>query len=300
VSFNKGVSIDTSHASRGGGGRGGRGGRGGLAVGGGLGGLVLVVVALFLGVDPGALTGGGGGQQQPGGSADLAEQCQDAQDADTDIECRIIATENSLDVYWATALPELGEQYQRPSTVVFSGQTSTGCGSATSAVGPFYCPADQTMYFDATFFGVLTDQFGSSGGPFAQQYVVAHEFGHHIQNQIGLLNAAQQDPQGPESGAVRTELMADCLAGVWAHHAASTVDPDTGVTFLAELTDTEIADALSAASSVGDDRIQEKTQGRVNPEAWTHGSSEQRQRWFTTGYQAGDLNSCDTLNTTDL
>jgi len=296
VSFNEGVSIDTSHASRGGGG----GGRGGLAVGGGLGGLVLVVVALFLGVDPSALTGGGGGQPQPGGSEDLAAQCQDAQDANTDIECRIIATENSLDVYWATALPELGEQYQRPQTVVFSGQTGTGCGSATSAVGPFYCPADQTMYFDATFFDVLTEQFGSSGGPFAQQYVVAHEFGHHIQNQIGVLNAAQQDPQGPESGAVRTELMADCLAGVWAHHAASTVDPDTGVTFLAELTDTEIADALSAASSVGDDRIQEKTQGRVNPEAWTHGSSEQRQRWFTTGYQSGNLNSCDTLSATDL
>jgi hypothetical protein len=291
MSFNEGVSVDTSHASRG---RGGRGG--GIAVGGGVGGIVVVLIALFLGVDPGTITGGGGQQQPPAGD-DLAAQCQDAEDANTDAECRIIATENSLDTYWATALPE---GYQRPQTVVFQGQTDTGCGAATSAVGPFYCPTDATMYFDASFFGVLTDQFGSSGGPLAQEYVVAHEFGHHIQNLLGVLGASQQDPQGEESGAVRVELMADCLAGVWAGNAASTVDPDTGVTFIEPLTRQDIADALSAASAVGDDRIQEKTQGRVNPEAWTHGSSEQRQRWFTTGYESGDLNSCNTLEATDL
>ena len=291
MSFNEGVSIDTSHASRGG------GGRGGLAVGGGVGGLVVVLIALFLGVDPGAVTGGGTGQQQGPAGDDLATRCQDAQDANTDAECRIIATENSLDAYWATALPE---GYQRPQTVVFRQQTDTGCGAATSAVGPFYCPADATMYFDASFFGVLTEQFGSSGGPLAQEYVVAHEFGHHVQNLLGVLGASQQDPQGEDSGAVRVELMADCLAGVWAGNAAQTVDPDTGVTFIEPLTDQDIADALSAASAVGDDRIQQQTQGQVNPEAWTHGSSEQRQRWFTTGYESGDLNSCNTLQARDL
>jgi predicted metalloprotease len=296
VSFNEGVSIDTSRASR------GRGGRaGGIAAGGGVGGLLIVLLFVFLGGDPSQLpTGtspGGGGQEQ--GAGDLS-RCQDAQDANTDVECRIIATENSLDAYWQEALPAAGGSYERPYTVVFEGQTDTGCGAATSAVGPFYCPADISMYFDADFFQVLTDQFGSSGGPLAQEYVVAHEFGHHIQNQLGVLGAAQQDPQGEESGAVRVELMADCLAGVWAHHAATVEDPDTGVPFLQPLTDQDIADALSAASSVGDDRIQERTQGRVNPEAWTHGSSEQRQTWFTTGYSSGDLNSCDTLDAADL
>ncbi len=292
MSFNEGVSVDTSHASRG---RGGRGG--GIAVGGGVGGLVIVLIALFLGVDPGSLTGGGTGQQPPAGD-DLAAQCQDAEDANTDAECRIIATENSLDAFWSTALTQAG--YQRPQTVVFQGQTDTGCGAATSAVGPFYCPPDTTMYFDASFFGILTEQFGSSSGPLAQQYVVAHEFGHHLQNLLGVLGASQQDPQGEDSGAVRVELMADCLAGVWASNAAQTVDPDTGVTFLEPLTEQDIADALSAAGAVGDDRIQEKTQGQVNPEAWTHGSAEQRQRWFTTGYRSGDLESCNTLEATDL
>jgi len=291
VSFNEGVSLDTSHASRGRG-----GGGGGLAVGGGVGGLVVVLISLFLGVDPGAISGGGTGQQPPAGS-DLAAQCQDAQDANTDAECRIIATENSLDAYWSAALPQA---YQRPLTVVFQQQTDTGCGVATSAVGPFYCPPDATMYFDAGFFGVLTEQFGSSGGPLAQEYVVAHEFGHHVQHLLGVLGASQQDPQGEDSGAVRVELMADCLAGVWAGNAATTVDPDTGVTFLEPLTDQDVADALSAAAAVGDDRIQQQTQGQVNPEAWTHGSSEQRQRWFTTGYRSGDLDSCNTLEATDL
>lgn len=295
MSFNEGVSIDTSRASR------GRGGRtGGVVAGGGVGGLLLVLLFVFLGGDPSQLPtgtpGGDGGGQRAG---DLS-RCQDAQDANTDVECRIIATENSLDAYWREALPAAGGSYERPWTTVFDGQTDTGCGAATSAVGPFYCPADSTMYFDAGFFDVLTDRFGSSGGPLAQEYVVAHEFGHHVQNRLGVLGAAQQDPRGEESGAVRVELMADCLAGVWAYHAATVEDPDTGVPFLQPLTDQDVADALSAAASVGDDRIQERTQGQVNPEAWTHGSSEQRRTWFTTGYSSGDLNACDTLNAADL
>ena len=293
MTFNEGIQVDPGRASGGGGGR-------GIAVGGGIGGVVVVIILLVMGVDPGTVLGGGaGGQPQPDGGEQFAH-CRDAEAANTDVDCRIIATAESLDVVWGEQMGELGQQYQRPGLTIFEGQTATGCGNATSAVGPFYCPSDTTAYFDASFFQVLTEQFGSSGGPLAQEYVVAHEWGHHIQNQLGLLNAAQQDPQGPESGAVRVELMADCFAGVWAHHAATSVDPETGVTFLEPLTETDIADALSAAEAVGDDRIQEKTQGRVNPEAWTHGSSEQRQKWFTTGYESGDANKCDTLEARDL
>ena len=178
---------------------------------------------------------------------------------------------------------------------MFTGSVDTGCGPATSEVGPFYCPSDRTAYFDTDFFDVLRDQFGSSGGPLAQEYVVAHEFGHHVQNLLGVLGRAQQDPQGPTGGGVRTELQADCYAGVWAHYAAITKQEGTDVTFLEPLSDKDIADALSAASSVGDDRIQKQATGRVNPEAWTHGSSEQRQKWFTQGYRTGDPNKCDTF-----
>jgi predicted metalloprotease len=159
---------------------------------------------------------------------------------------------------------------------------------------------DQTAYFDTDFFQVLVDQFGSSGGPLAREYVVAHEFGHHVQNLKGVLGRAQQDPEGATGGGVRTELQADCYAGVWAHYASITKQESTGVPFLEPLSDKDIADALSAASSVGDDRIQKQATGRVNPESWTHGSSAQRQKWFTVGYQTGDPNKCDTFATNNL
>lgn len=293
MSFNEGVQIDPGRAS------GGGGGRGGLAIGGGIGGIVVLIMALVFGVNPGDLVGGGDGGGQPA-DPDQFAHCTSGEAANTDVDCRIIATAESLDAVWASQLPEYDQQYVQPGLVIFDQATSTACGNATSAVGPFYCPLDQTTYFDSSFFQVLTDRFGSSGGPLAQEYVVAHEFGHHIQNQLGLLERAQADPQGPESGAVRTELMADCLAGVWAAHAASIPDPQTGEPFLKPLTDSDIADALSAAAAVGDDRIQESVQGRVNPEAWTHGSSEQRQHWFSTGYSSGDLAACDTYSARDL
>ncbi|HEX9498778.1 MAG TPA: neutral zinc metallopeptidase, partial [Mycobacterium sp.] len=159
---------------------------------------------------------------------------------------------------------------------------------------------DKTAYFDTDFFQVLVDQFGSSGGPLAQEYVVAHEYGHHVQDLKGDLGRAQQDPEGATGGGVRTELQADCYAGVWAHYAAITKQQSTGVPFLEPLSDKDIADALSAASSVGDDRIQKSATGRVNPESWTHGSSAERQKWFTVGYQTGDPNKCDTFATDNL
>lgn len=268
-----------------------------MMVGGGVGGIIILLIAVFLGVNPNDLLGGqpqDQGQQQ--GPGDLAQMCRTGADANAHAECRILATENSLDAYWSQTL----QGYQRPHTVVFEQSVNTGCGAATTQVGPFYCPVDQTMYFDVAFFDVLTQQFGASNGPLAQEYIVAHEFGHHVQNQLGVLNYSQQDPRGPESGAVRVELQADCYGGVWASHASRTIDQDTGQPFLKQLTDQDIADALSAASSVGDDRIQEKVQGRVNPEAWTHGSAAQRQHWFTVGYRSGDPAQCDTFNATDL
>jgi uncharacterized protein len=287
VSFNEGVRIDPGRASGGGHGA-------GLAIGGGAGGLLLLVVALVLGVDPSGLVGGGSGAVPQGGGEEFAH-CRSGADANAHVDCRIIATAESLDVVWAERLPaETGVEYVPAGLRIFTGSTTTGCGPATSAVGPFYCPRDATTYFDPSFFELLRERFGAAGGPLAEEYVVAHEFGHHVENQLGLLDAAQRDPQGAQSGAVRVELMADCLAGVWAHHAVQAVDPESGETFLAPLSDADIADALSAAAAVGDDSIQQQTSGQVDPEAFTHGTSEQRQRWFTTGYESGLLADCDT------
>ena len=171
---------------------------------------------------------------------------------------------------------------------------------STSAVGPFYCPVDQTAYFDTDFFQVLVDQFGSSGGPLAQEYVVAHEYGHHVQQLQGILGRSQQGAQGAGGNGVRTELQADCYAGIWAHYASTVKQESTGVPYLEPLSDKDIADALSAAASVGDDRIQKSSTGHVSPESWTHGSSAERQQWFTIGYQTGDPNKCDTFAAPNL
>jgi uncharacterized protein len=291
MTFNEGMQIDTSTASSSGGGGGGR-----FAIGGGIGGLLIVVVALFLGVDPGRVV-----NQQMNTSDYSApgydlSQCKTGADANKYVQCRVIATGNSVDAVWH----QLMRNYTRPHVRLFTGQVSTGCGPATSAVGPFYCPVDQTAYFDTGFFQVLVDQFGSSGGPFAQEYVVAHEYGHHVQQLQGLLGRSQQGAQGSGGNGVRTELQADCYAGIWAHYASTVKEESTGVPYLQPLSDKDIQDALSAAASVGDDRIQKASTGHVSPESWTHGSSEQRQKWFTVGYQTGDPNKCDTFGAADL
>jgi predicted metalloprotease len=293
MTFNEGMQIDTSTTSTSGGGSGR-----GIAIGGGLGGLVVVLLAVFLGVDPSQVL-----SQQPAlppGSEQSSgydlSKCKTGADANQYVECRVVATGNSVDGVWETLLKD----YTRPKMRLFKNSVNTGCGPATSDVGPFYCPVDQTAYFDTDFFQVLTDQFGSSGGPLAQEYVVAHEYGHHVQDLLGVLGRAQQGAQGASGGSVRTELQADCYAGVWAHYAAITKQPGTDVTYLQPLTDKDIADALSAAASVGDDRIQKQATGRVNPEAWTHGSSAERQKWFTTGYQTGDPKQCDTFKAGSL
>ena len=271
----------------------------GLKVGGGIGGGLVLLVALLLGINPNMLGGlvenGSGGQSQG-----TAPACSTGADADARLDCRITGTVNSLNAFWPGYLQQYNVQYPRPEAVIFSGGTNTGCGAATSEVGPFYCPTDTTAYFDPGFFQELVDRFGSSGGPLAQEYVVAHEFGHHVQNLLGDLQRAQQDPQGPESGSVRTELQADCYAGLWAKYASTTPDPATGKPYLEPLTQQDVNDALSAAASVGDDRIQKAATGRVSPEGWTHGSSEERQRWFSRGYQSGDIKQCDTFSAATL
>lgn len=294
MTFNEGMQIDTSNISTGG----GRGSGRGIAIGGGVGGLLILVVALFLGIDPSTVVPqqqqiDAGGVEAPG--YDLSH-CKTGADANNFVECRVAATTNSVDGVWSQQI----RGYTPPHTMLFHGSVQTGCGPATSDVGPFYCPVDRTAYFDTDFFEVLKDQFGSSGGPLAQEYVVAHEYGHHLQNLQGILGRAQQDPEGATGAGVRTELQADCYAGVWAHYAAITKQESTGVTFLEPLSDKDIADALSAAASVGDDRIQKAATGHVNPEAWTHGSSAQRQKWFTEGYRTGDPNACDTFAAADL
>ncbi|KRF24889.1 MULTISPECIES: neutral zinc metallopeptidase [unclassified Phycicoccus] len=303
MSFNDDVNIGGSQVGSGGSG----GGPGGAVVGGGIGGIILLIIALIFGINPSDLPtnpGGGGsdqGQVQPGGTEQDSElaNCKTGADANKNDACRVKATVLAVNTFWSQELPKYKREYTPATTILYNGSTQSACGTASNQVGPFYCPLDKQVYIDASFFQILSDQFGSSSGPLAQEYVVAHEYGHHVQDLLGLLDEAQKDPKGEQSGGVRIELMADCLAGVWANHATETKGESTSggeVAFLKPLTDQDIKDALSAASSVGDDRIQEKTQGRVSPESWTHGSAAARQKWFTTGYKSGDLNQCDTLS----
>ncbi|HEX2044950.1 MAG TPA: neutral zinc metallopeptidase [Gaiellaceae bacterium] len=275
--------------------RGRRAGRGGLALGGGGLGLGALVVYLLVTL----LSGGGGlGQLAPledervgrgDTPSEVSEECRTGEDANQREDCRIVGVVNSVQEFWAGVFERSGQQYPDANTVFFTDQVESGCGLASSQVGPFYCPRDQRVYIDLGFFDELQSRFGAGGGPFAQAYVIAHEYGHHVQNQLGVLESIGDDRQGPESRAVRAELQADCYAGVWAANAVETGQ-------IEQLTQADINEGLDAASAIGDDRIQERTQGQVNPESWTHGSSEQRRRWFSRGYEEGRPAVCDTFS----
>ncbi len=269
----------------------------GMAGGGGLGLGAIVVLGLIgwaLGIDPRLLIGGA--EMIAGGGSGYQQQ-QGRQGTPQDEAGRFAAAilGNTEDV-WKQVLPQqANRQYQEPKLVLFSGATRSGCGGAQSAMGPFYCPLDQTVYIDLSFFQEMQQRF-RAGGDFAYAYVLAHEVGHHVENQLGILPRVQQRQQ--EVGAternqlsVRVELMADCLAGVWAHHSNQRWQ---------SLEQGDIEEAIRAAEAIGDDRLQKQSQGRVVPDSFTHGSSEQRMRWLTTGLKSGQIQACDTFRASRL
>jgi predicted metalloprotease len=302
--FNPKARIDQSqveHRGSGGGLGGGLGG-GGMRLpipsgGGGkigLGTVVVIVIYLVIsglsGNNPIPGAGGGGSSDTP-----ATNDCKTGEDANKSYTCAIDLITTSVQNYWAQAYEQQqGEPYQDIKTISFSGQTSSGCGTASSAMGPFYCPNDQRVYIDTSFMDdMLQGQLGAKGGPFALSYVIAHEYGHHVENLLGILGRIRTQ-QGAKSDSVKVELMADCLAGMWGKDAQTTVDTQ-GNRIIEDLTQDDIARAIDAAQAVGDDRIQKQSTGRVNPEAWTHGSSEQRVHWFNVGLKEGSLQACNTF-----
>ena len=228
----------------------------------------------------------------PGATTD----CKTGADANSSTDCARVAVENSLVDYWSDTLPDQSGTAFEPEQKVetFTGGIGTGCGGATADVGPFYCPTDQTIYLDTTFFDdVLEGQLDGPSGAFVEPYVLAHEYGHHIQNLLGTMGKVKTQ-QGPKSDSVRLELQADCYAGMWAKSATTTEDADGNV-LITDLTQDDVQQAIDAATAVGDDRIQEESGGEVDPDSWTHGSAKERVQWFTTGYREGTLEACDTF-----
>ena len=286
MTFEPGAKLDPSQVEdmRGSSGR----GRGVVVGGGGIG-LVIAILYVLLGGSPADLGGAGG--PAAGGTPDastLRATCQTGADANATEECRIVGYVDSIQAFWTESFRARGQTYDPATTRFFTAQLDTGCGLATTEVGPFYCPQDGHVYIDLGFFDELRTKLGATGGPLAEAYVIAHEYGHHVQDLEGTLTG-QSSAQGAGGSSVRIELQADCFAGVWVDHAAATG-------FLKAPTAAQIADALDAVAAVGDDRIQKESQGRVNPETWTHGSSAQRQTWFNNGLRGGTEGDCNTFD----
>jgi predicted metalloprotease len=299
MELNENARIDTSQIdderSSGGGG----GGIGGLPIGGGglTGIIVTVLIALvggYFGINN--LTGDSG-SPQTGDNTSLAQKCSQA-DAIKQLDCRNVLYVNSIQDYWVDALPaNFGEQYKPAKTDFFSRAVRTGCGNADSGVGPFYCPADDKVYIDLTFYKLLAEQLGAPG-EFAQPYVLAHEYGHHVQDLVGteaaMRREQERDPDQANQLSVKLELQADCYAGSWAKNATGT-DDGSGQKIFKSITAQDVQEGLDTASKIGDDTLQQRSGGTINPAEFTHGTSAQRQKWFSTGYNSGSPKSCDTF-----
>ncbi|GAA4577610.1 neutral zinc metallopeptidase [Micromonospora coerulea] len=304
MELNENARIDTSQVED----RRGSGGGGGMGIpipigGGGRGGLVGLIIAVLVALVGGgfglnAATNGGGSEQ--GDNTSLEQKCS-TEDALQQLDCRNTLYVNSIQAYWTKALPEaFGDQYRPSKTVFFSQGVNTGCGQADSGVGPFYCPADDLVYIDLTFYRLLADQLGAEG-EFAQPYVLAHEYGHHVQDLLGteaqMRRQQQRDPNNANALSVKLELQADCYAGAWAKNATGTSDAQ-GQKIFKSITEQDIQQGIDTAEKIGDDAIQQRSGRPVNPDEFTHGTSEQRQQWFTKGYSTGDPKGCDTFGGT--
>jgi predicted metalloprotease len=300
MTLNEGATPDTSQIEDRRGAGGGGGGLGGIPIplpggGGGIVGLIILVLLVAGGFVGNSLMDDGGSE---GGQGSIQECTKENPDRLDDQDCRNALYVTSIQDYWEDTLPQtLGVEYTPAKTTFFSGAVSTGCGSADSGVGPFYCPADDHVYIDLTFYDQLATQFGAQG-QFAQPYVLAHEYGHHIQDITGIeAHVRQQMEQNPSQQnelSVRMELQADCFAGVWAKHATQT-DDQAGKPIFKDVSQADIDQALDAAAKIGDDAIQKKMGGGVDESQFTHGSSAQRQRWFNQGWTSGDPKTCDTF-----
>ena len=292
MSFNDNIHLDPSRVRTSGIGRKAAGAGGGsfLAV------LLIVGFSYFTGIDLTSLISSPTSSSTTSGSSVDVSTCRTGADANARVECRMVATAQSLDEVWKEQLEEqnTGTAYEPPDFQIFSDSVSTACGSATSAVGPFYCPGDSTVYLDIGFFTDMVTQYGASDSVLAQEYVVAHEWGHHIQNLQGIFRTYDTRETGEQGAGVRSELQADCYAGVWMHWASTTPDPATGTPYLQTPTTEQIDGALRTAEAIGDDRLQTKYQGTTNPESWTHGSANQRATRLRKGLDSGDIATCDT------
>lgn len=291
MSFNDNIRLDPTRVGTSGAGRKVAGVGGGSLLG-----LLLVLGFSYVtGIDLTSLLSSPSASSPSSSTVDVST-CRTGADANARVECRMVATAQSLDQVWKTQLTQQGTNvaYELPDFQIFTNSVSTACGNATSAVGPFYCPGDSTVYLDLGFFDDMVTKYGASDSVLTQEYVVAHEWGHHIQNLQGVFRAHDTRETGEQGAGVRSELQADCYAGVWMHWASTTRDPATGAYYLNTPTADEVLGALQTAQAIGDDRLQARYQGTSNPETWTHGSANQRAAWLQRGLDSGEIATCDT------
>ena len=301
MELNENAEIDTSQVEdrRG---SGGGGGLSGLPIPGGIPGLIITVIVVLAGGGLGISQLGGNGDPGPADNGNIQQECSAANKLQQ-LECRNTLYVNAIQDYWKDALPaSLKKVYRPANTVIFRQSVTPGCGQADAGVGPFYCPADDKVYIDFSFYDVLANQLGAPG-EFAQPYVLAHEYGHHVQDLIGteaqMRRQQERDPGNANELSVRLELQADCYAGSWATHATE-ADTAKGVKIFKSLTDEDIRQGIQTAGQIGDDTLQQRGGGRVNPKEFTHGTSAQRQSWFKRGFDYGDPRQCDTFNANSL